>query len=99
MVRRVSMTLSEIRRSTVAVAAVSVVTFGVGTVAIGMVAGAAIGAGFGAFNAYVNGDSVEYGMASGAIAGAVLGTILGGLAEIVYEIQMAPTFDDYYHFD
>ena len=67
-----STTLSEIRRSTVAVAAVSVVTFGVGT---------AIAPG------------------PGSAAGAVLGTIFGGLAEIVYEIKMAPAFDDYYHFD
>ena len=35
----------------------------------------------------------------GSAVGAILGTILGGLAEIFYEIKMAPTFDDYYHFD
>jgi len=62
---------------TVAFAAVSIATAGIGTVAIGMVVGGIIGTGFGAVSAAINGDDIGYGALSGLIGG-VLGGLGGG---------------------
>lgn len=62
---------------TVTFAAVSISTFGLGAVAIGMVVGGMIGTGFGALSAAMNGDDIGYGALSGLIGG-VLGGLGGG---------------------
>ncbi len=54
----------------------SIATFGIATVAVGMVTGALVGAGYGALNAYINGDNILYGAFSGMLVGALSG--LGG---------------------
>ena len=65
--------------ATVGLAAFSIATFGIGTVIVGVTAGAIIGAGFGTINALANGDNVLYGMVSGMVVGALGG--LGGGGE------------------
>ena len=74
--------------ATACIAAFSIATFGIGTVALGIAVGAMVGTGFGALNAYMNGDSISYGALSGAIVGAlsgiggpgIKGVLLAGLA-------------------
>lgn len=70
--------------ATIGFAALSIVTFGIATVAIGMIIGAIVGAGFGALNAYINGDSVLYGAISGALVGALSGVGGPGLKGMIF---------------
>ena len=62
--------------ATVTIAAISIATFGIATVAVGMVVGAVVGAGLGAINAAINGENVVYGAISGAVVGMLSG--IGG---------------------
>ena len=56
--------------------AVGILTFGLGTVIIGMAVGAAVGAAFGAMNAAINGENILFGALSGGFIGMLSG--IGG---------------------
>ena len=70
--------------ATIGFAALSIVTFGIATVLTGMIIGAIVGAGFGALNAYINGDSVLYGAILGASVGALSGVGGPGIKGMIY---------------
>ena len=59
--------------ATIGIAALGIATFGFANIGLGMLIGGIVGAGFGALNAYIAGDSVLYGAILGGIVGALSG--------------------------